>query len=105
MSTQGSEDARGARAARLAALAVLGLGLIVAGIAARHSSAWLAVLGIIAGLLCFGQIVRFLEERDDEDRHGAGRAAPPVKQPKLIDEPGLKTVPRQFDALKTPKGK
>ena len=88
------------RALVVAGFSILGLALVVVGIAARHLSAWAAIIGVAGGLACFGAIVRHMEDWDDEDRHQAGRAISPVKQPKLINEPGLKTVPRQFDALK-----
>lgn len=84
----------------VAGFSVLGLALVVVGIAARHVSLWATIIGVAGGLASFGAIVRYLEDWDDEDRHEAGRAMSPVKQPKLINEPGLKTVPRQFDALK-----
>ncbi len=95
-----SPTPRSRRALVAAGFSVLGLVLIVVGIAARHVSAWATVTGVGGGLACFVAIVRYLEDWDDEDRHEAGRRMSPVKQPKLINEPGLKTVPRQFDALK-----
>ncbi len=91
---------RSRRALIAASFSILGLGLIVVGIAARHVSPWATVTGVAGGLVCFGAVVRYLEDWDEEDRHEAGRRMSPVKQPKLINEPGLKTVPRQFDALK-----
>ena len=90
---------RGKRARVALGFSILGLVLVVTGIAARHVSLWATVTGVGGALACFGAIVRYLEEWDDEDRHEKGRASP-VKQPKLIKELGLKTVPRQFDGLK-----
>ena len=94
---------RGGRVLAVAGLVVLTLVQLVAGIALRHYSVWLAIAAFLGAIACIRQIFHFVEEWDEGDRPEANRPSRPIKPHKLPDEPGLVTVPRQFEGVQPRK--